>query len=113
MSSGWRWPAGPRGRSMAPARSAASTGLSRTSRTCGTYPRKSAARRISAYDEVQGGYLDDIGQQRSNVDRTLRRGARASLFLQPFDAWSVNLTVAGQHLRSDDTHYTNPGLGLN
>ena len=28
------------------------------------------------------------------------------------DAWSATLTAAGQHLRSRDTHYTAPGMGL-
>jgi outer membrane receptor protein involved in Fe transport len=70
------------------------------------------ALRLSAYQEVQGGYLDDVMQQRSNVDRTERRGGRLMLLLQPGKDWSVNLTAAGQHLRSDDTHYTTPGLGL-
>jgi outer membrane receptor protein involved in Fe transport len=69
------------------------------------------ALRVSAYNEVQGGYLDDILQDRENVDRTERRGGRAMLLVQPTDAWSVALTAAGQHLRSDDTHYTYPGLG--
>ncbi|MBU1375094.1 MAG: TonB-dependent receptor [Alphaproteobacteria bacterium] len=68
--------------------------------------------RLSAYEEIQGGYLDDILQNRSNVDRTERRGARLIATYEPTDAWSVNLTLAGQHLRSDDTHYTAPGLGL-
>jgi iron complex outermembrane receptor protein len=70
------------------------------------------AARLSAYEEVQGGYLDDINQNRKDVDRTERRGARLALRFQPNDAWSVSVTAAGQHLRSDDTHYTNPGLGL-
>ncbi|HEX7885243.1 MAG TPA: TonB-dependent receptor, partial [Phenylobacterium sp.] len=68
--------------------------------------------RLSAYQEVQGGYLDDILQNRSNVDRTERRGARLITTYEPNDAWSVSVTLAGQHLRSDDTHYTAPGLGL-
>jgi len=68
--------------------------------------------RLSAYHEVQGGYLDDILQDRANVDRTTRRGARLMVSYEPNDAWAVNVTVAGQHLRSDDTHYTTPGLGL-
>jgi len=78
------------------------------------YPvwRGMAGVRLSGYDEVQGGYLDDIGQGRSNVDRTVRRGARLLLLLQPNDEWSANITLAGQHLRSDDTHYTTPGMGL-
>lgn len=68
--------------------------------------------RLAAYEEIQGGYLDDIGQARSNVDRTERRGARLILLFQPDDDWMVTTTVAGQHLRSRDTHYTTPGLGL-
>lgn len=68
--------------------------------------------RLAAYEEVQGGYLDDILQSRSNVDRTARRGARLMLTYEPSDAWSAEVTLAGQHLRSDDTHYTTPGLGL-
>lgn len=68
--------------------------------------------RLSGYQEVQGGYLDDMLQNRSNVDRTARRGGRLIVTYEPNDAWSANLTLAGQHLRSDDTHYTTPGLGL-
>lgn len=68
--------------------------------------------RLSAYREVQGGYLDDIVQNRNNVDRTERRGARLIATYEPNDEWSGSLTLAGQHLRSDDTHYTVPGLGL-
>ena len=68
--------------------------------------------RLSGYEEVQGGYLDDdIIHDRKNVDRTERRGGRLALLFQPNDDWTVSLTAAGQHLRSDDTHYTNPGLG--
>lgn len=68
--------------------------------------------RLAAYQEIQGGYLDDIGQMRDDVDRTERRGARLILLFHPSDAWMMSATVAGQHLRSEDTHYTTPGLGL-
>lgn len=68
--------------------------------------------RLSAYDEVQGGYLDDILQQRRDVDQTVRRGGRLMVAFEPNDTWSATLTVAGQHLRSRDTHYTAPGMGL-
>jgi iron complex outermembrane recepter protein len=71
-----------------------------------------AGLRVSAYQEVQGGYLDDVSLQRENVDRTERRGGRAILLVQPGEDWTVTLTAAAQHLRSDDTHYTAPGLGL-
>ena len=43
---------------------------------------ESAGLRLSAYDEVEGGYLDDIVQHRSNVDRTERRGGRLTLLAQ-------------------------------
>lgn len=68
--------------------------------------------RLSAYEEVQGGYLDDVLQLRSNVDQTERRGGRLMIAFKPNDAWSATLTAAGQHLRSRDTHYTAPGMGL-
>jgi outer membrane receptor protein involved in Fe transport len=71
-----------------------------------------AGLRVSGYEEIQGGYLDDTNLMKNNVDRTERRGARVLLLAQPAEGWSVSLTAAGQHLRSDDTHYTTPGLGL-
>jgi outer membrane receptor protein involved in Fe transport len=70
-----------------------------------------AALRLSAYHEVQGGYLDDIVQDRSNVDRTERQGARLTLLAQPQDALSITLTGAAQRLRSEDTHYTIRDIG--
>ncbi|HEX7885658.1 MAG TPA: TonB-dependent receptor plug domain-containing protein, partial [Phenylobacterium sp.] len=70
-----------------------------------------AGLRLSAYDEVQGGYLDDIVQHRSNVDRTARRGGRLALLLQPQDPLSIYVMAAIQGLRSEDTHYTIRGIG--
>ncbi|THD61307.1 TonB-dependent receptor [Phenylobacterium sp.] len=68
--------------------------------------------RLSGYDEVDGGYLNDVMLNRDNANRTERFGGRSIFLLQPQDDWSVELTVAGQHLRADDTQYTSPGLGL-
>ncbi|PZQ62178.1 MAG: TonB-dependent receptor [Phenylobacterium zucineum] len=67
--------------------------------------------RLSAYSEVQGGYLDDVVQNRSNVDRTERAGGRLTLMAQPLDALSITVTGATQRLRSEDTHYTIRGMG--
>jgi iron complex outermembrane recepter protein len=72
-----------------------------------------AGLRLSAYQEVQGGYLDDIVQHRSNVDRTERRGGRLTLLAQPQEPLSITLTAATQSLRSEDTHYTIRGIGRN
>ena len=68
--------------------------------------------RLAAYQEEQGGYLNNTRLGIDDVDRTERRGARLTALYEPTDNLSINLTVAGQHLRSDDTHYTLPGLGL-
>lgn len=72
---------------------------------------EAAGLRLSAYHEVQGGYLDDILQNRSNVDRTVRQGGRLTLLAQPQDDLSITLTGAAQRLRSEDTHYTIRGIG--
>jgi len=74
--------------------------------------RDIAAIRLSGYEELDGGYLNDVRLKRDDANRTQRRGGRLIALLQPQDDWSVQLTVAGQHLRSDDTQYTSPGLGL-
>jgi outer membrane receptor protein involved in Fe transport len=68
--------------------------------------------RLAAYREVQGGYLDDPLQNRKDVNRTERWGGRLGVLVQTSDNWSVNITAAGQHLKSDDTQYTSPGFGL-
>jgi outer membrane receptor protein involved in Fe transport len=68
--------------------------------------------RMSGYEERQGGYLDDVNLGRKDVDETRRRGGRASLLARPADDWSIQLTGAAQRLRSRDTHYTRPGMGL-
>ena len=70
-----------------------------------------AGLRISAYHEVEGGYLDDTRLQRKDVDRTRRDGGRFALSLQPSDTWTMDLAGAIQHLRSDDTHYTTQAMG--
>jgi outer membrane receptor protein involved in Fe transport len=66
--------------------------------------------RLVAYHEVLGGYLDDTNLRLSNVDRTEREGARLALRLQISDAWQVDLSATGQHLRTNDTQYTTPEM---
>ncbi|HEV7385277.1 MAG TPA: TonB-dependent receptor, partial [Phenylobacterium sp.] len=68
--------------------------------------------RLSAYDEVEGGYLDDIRLNWKDANRTQREGARLTMSFEPDSTWTVLLTGATQHLRSDDTQYTTAGLGL-
>jgi iron complex outermembrane recepter protein len=68
--------------------------------------------RVAAYDELDGGYLNDIVLRKDNANRTERRGVRSIFLLQPQSDWSVEVSLAAQHLRSNDTQYTTPGLGL-
>jgi outer membrane receptor protein involved in Fe transport len=71
-----------------------------------------AALRLVAYRDVQGGYIDNAELRLSNIDRTVREGGRAALRLQPSDAWQIDLSATAQRLRSNDTQYTTPSLGL-
>ena len=65
-----------------------------------------AALRLVAYYDDQGGYLDDVSLRLSNVDTTLRAGARATLRLEVDPAWTVDLGLVAQRLSSRDTQYT-------
>ena len=71
-----------------------------------------AGLRLSAYQDLEGGYLDDVNLKLHNANQTQRAGGRLSFLLEPGGDWTIDLTGAGQHLRSDDTQYTSPGLGL-
>ncbi|WP_372781659.1 TonB-dependent receptor domain-containing protein [Phenylobacterium sp.] len=68
--------------------------------------------RLAAYDQIDGGYLDNVRLGKDDVNRTERKGARLSVLFEPRDDWTVLMTAADQHLRSDDTQYTTAGSGL-
>jgi iron complex outermembrane recepter protein len=74
--------------------------------------RDIAGARFSVYDDVEGGYLNDINLKLKDANETRRIGGRLAILIEPGDDWTVDLTFAGQHLRSDDTQYTSPGLGF-
>lgn len=65
-----------------------------------------SAIRLVGYGEVQGGYLDDVNLRQSNVDQTVRNGARAAYRRWLNQDWSVTLSAALQDLHSADTQYT-------
>jgi len=70
------------------------------------------ALRVTAYEQIDGGYLDDVRLGKRDANRTERNGGRVSLLIEPHDDWTILLTGADQHLRSNDTQYTAEGLGL-
>lgn len=61
--------------------------------------------RLAAYEDVQGGYLDDVKLRIANVDQTRRNGGRVALRLRFDDHWRLDALAATQHLRSNDSQY--------
>ena len=70
-----------------------------------------AALRLAAYDDVEGGYVDDVNLRLSNVDRTTRTGGRAALSVVLNENWSIGVSGARQDLHATDSQYTTPTLG--
>jgi outer membrane receptor protein involved in Fe transport len=63
-----------------------------------------SAARVVLYSDRDGGYLDDVNLRLSNVDTTLRRGARLAWRWDQGD-WQVRLSAAQQNVSSKDTQY--------
>ncbi len=63
------------------------------------------AARLTAYREVQGGYIDDAGLMLSDVNRSVRAGLRLTARFDLGDRWTVTGGVVTQAVNSDDTQY--------
>jgi outer membrane receptor protein involved in Fe transport len=70
-----------------------------------------AALRLVAYDEVDGGYIDNLALGVSNIDGDKRVGGRAMLRVLIDPDWTLTTGVAAQAIASDDTQYVTPSLG--
>ncbi|WP_296595621.1 TonB-dependent receptor, partial [Phenylobacterium sp.] len=76
--------------------------------------------RIAAYEDLQGGYIDDVNLRLRNVDQTRRDGGRLAVRVRLDEHWRLDALAATQHLRSNDTQYVTqiisagagPGGGL-
>lgn len=66
--------------------------------------------RLTAYEEVQGGYLDDVNLRLANVDQTRRDGGRVAVRVRFNETWRVDAQAATQHLRSNDTQYVTAAM---
>jgi len=66
--------------------------------------------RLAAYEDIQGGYLDDVNLRIANVDQTRRDGGRLALRVRFDDSWRLDALAATQHLRSNDTQYVTPDM---
>ncbi|MBT2246754.1 TonB-dependent receptor [Sphingobium sp. BHU LFT2] len=66
--------------------------------------------RASAYADYEGGWIDDAGQGRTNVNSSHRVGGRLNLRWKPDDDWIVDLSLVAQKLESRDAAYATDGL---
>jgi outer membrane receptor protein involved in Fe transport len=69
------------------------------------------ALRAMAYQDVEGGYIDNINLHQNQVDRSVRTGGRA--YLRGEIDPSLTFTVGGayQEIHSNDSQYISPNLG--
>lgn len=70
-----------------------------------------AAARLVTYAERGGGYIDDPGQGRSDVNRTRRSGLRLSLRTEVGPDWTAEGGMTVQAISSADTQYADPSVG--
>ncbi|MGC4252363.1 MAG: TonB-dependent receptor [Sphingobium sp.] len=66
--------------------------------------------RASAYFDHEGGWIEDIGQGRANVNSSRRIGGRLNLRWKPDDDWTVDLSLVAQGLKSRDAAYATQGM---
>jgi len=67
--------------------------------------------RLVAYDETQGGYIDDVRLGVHDANEVRRRGLRVATLWRPAPDWAVTATVTRQNLNSSDTRYAEPSVG--
>jgi outer membrane receptor protein involved in Fe transport len=66
--------------------------------------------RAVAFRTIDGGYIDDAGRGLKDVNRTSKRGGRATLRLRPGDGWTVDLGLLVQNVTTEDGQYAERGL---
>jgi iron complex outermembrane recepter protein len=59
------------------------------------------ALRVSAYEDNEGGYIDDPALHENNINRTLEEGVRADLLWRPNDRFTANFEAIYQHDHRD------------
>jgi len=69
------------------------------------------ALRLVGYDEVDGGYIDNVTLKASNIDGSQRSGGRAQLRILLDPNWTLTMGGSYQQITDDDTQYVTPGLG--
>jgi iron complex outermembrane recepter protein len=70
-----------------------------------------AALRLVAYDEVDGGYIDNLALRAANIDGIERWGGRALAKVLLDGDWTLSGGASYQAITADDTQYVTPALG--
>jgi outer membrane receptor protein involved in Fe transport len=68
------------------------------------------ALRAVGYGSIDGGYIDDLGRGRRDVNRTRTYGGRATLLWEPGDGWRIEVGALAQYLAGRDGQYAMRGL---
>jgi outer membrane receptor protein involved in Fe transport len=66
--------------------------------------------RAVGYRAIDGGYIDDLGRGRRDVNRTSTWGGRATLLWEPGDNWRLELGGLAQYIAGRDGQYAMRGL---
>ena len=61
--------------------------------------------RALAYRMRDGGYIDDVGQGRNDVNHTDTVGGRIAALLDPGGGWQVDSSILGQRITGSDASY--------
>lgn len=67
--------------------------------------------RLVGYGVREGGYIDDAGRGKDDVNRTRTHGGRAALRIAPDEDWTIDLTGVYQRIKGDDAQYASTQLG--
>lgn len=70
-----------------------------------------AAIRLVAYDNVDGGYIDDVRRDLANINRSKSWGLRTALRLIPGDRWTIDAGWVRQDIQNRDGQYAVAALG--
>ena len=68
------------------------------------------ALRAVGYGSIDGGYIDDLGRGRRDVNRVTTYGARATLLWDAGDGWRIEAGGLAQYLAGRDGQYAMRGL---
>lgn len=69
------------------------------------------ALRVVGYGVQDGGYIDDVGRDRRDVNRVRTYGGRAALRFAPDADWTIDLNGVYQHIDGRDAQYASRSVG--